>query len=224
MVTPNGSEAWLFPAARLLIFAKAPVPGQVKTRLIPQLGGVGAARLYRRLLYRTVAVATAAALCPVELWCAPDLRHGFFLACRHDYRLTLHRQQGRELGERMHHALSRALRRSQYAIVMGGDCPSLGRAELHTALAALAAGRQAVLGPAADGGYVLIGLRRPRGALFRGIQWGSAAVLAATRRRLRRAGLDWAELAPGWDVDRPADVRRWRQVERRNESGRTHRV
>jgi rSAM/selenodomain-associated transferase 1 len=224
MATPSGSKARVFPPARLLIFARAPRPGQVKTRLIPRLGRAGAACLYRRLLHRTLTVATTAALCPIELWCAPDPRHGFFLACRRNYRLTLHRQQGGDLGERMHHALISALRRSQYAILIGGDCPSVGTAELRTALAALAAGREAVLGPAADGGYVLIGLRQPRASLFRGIRWGGATVLAATRRRLRRAGLDWAELAPGWDVDRPADVRRWRQEGRGACSGSTHRI
>ena len=197
-----------FPRARLLIFAKAPVPGQVKTRLMARLGQVGAAKLYQRLLRRTLRIASRASLCPVQLWCAPDTRHGFFHLCRQGYGITLHCQQGVDLGQRMHHALNTVLRQSPYAILIGGDCPPLGEMELHTALMALATGRDAVLGPAADGGYVLIGLRRPNRTLFGQIAWGSSTVLAATRRRLRRAGLDWVELPPGWDLDRPADLRR----------------
>ncbi len=197
-----------FPQARLLIFAKAPAPGQVKTRLAARLGPIGAAKLYQRLLRRTLRTASRASLCPVQLWCAPDTRHGFFRRCRRDYGIALHRQQGAGLGQRMHHALNVVLREAPYAVLIGGDCPSLGEAELQAALMALATGRDAVLGPAADGGYVLIGLRRPGKTLFRQIAWGSSAVLAATRRRLRRAGLDWVELPPGWDVDRPADLRR----------------
>ncbi len=197
-----------FPQARLLIFAKTPMPGQVKTRLATRLGPVGAAKLYRRLLRRTLHIASGSSLCPVQLWCAPDTRHGFFQRCRRNYGIGLRRQQGADLGQRMHHALNTVLRQAPYAVLIGGDCPSLGEAELQAALMALAAGRDAVLGPAADGGYVLIGLRRSDGTLFRRIAWGNSAVLAATRRRLRRAGLDWVELPPGWDVDRPADLRR----------------
>lgn len=202
-----------FPQANLLIFAKAPLPGQVKTRLAGKLGQIGAARLYQRLLRRTLRLASQATLCPAQLWCAPDTRHGFFRNCRRDYGISLRRQQGADLGQRMHHALNLVLRVAPYAVLIGGDCPSLGAAELDRALTALAAGRDAVVGPAADGGYVLIGLRRPCAPLFRRIAWGNATVLAATRRRLQRAGLDWVELPPGWDVDRPADLRRLAKID-----------
>ena len=196
-----------------MIFAKAPLPGQVKTRLAGKLGQIGAARLYQRLLRRTLRLASQATLCPAQLWCAPDTRHGFFRNCRRDYGIRLRRQQGADLGQRMHHALNLVLRVAPYAVLIGGDCPSLGAVELDRALTALAAGRDAVVGPAADGGYVLIGLRRPCAPLFRRIAWGNATVLAATRRRLQRAGLDWVELPPGWDVDRPADLRRLAKID-----------
>jgi len=202
---------WQFPDARLLIFAKAPVPGRVKTRLAGQLGARGAAELYKRLLRRTLAIARAARLCPVELWCAPDARHGFFADCRRDYGVRLRRQRGGDLGRRMNHALNRALAGKAYAVLIGGDCASLGAAELREALDHLATGREVVLGPAADGGYLLVGLRRPCPALFRGIAWSTPTVLAATRRRLDRAGLAWVELSAGWDVDTPADLRRLRR-------------
>lgn len=202
-----------FPTARLLIFAKAPVPGRVKTRLAGRLGTRGAAELYKKLLRRTLAIARAARLCPVELWCAPDGRHGFFTACRREYGVRLRRQCGGDLGRRMNQALNRTLTVHRFAVLIGGDCVSLGAAELHAAFSRLATGRDAVLGPARDGGYLLVGLRQPRPALFRGIAWGMPAVLAATRRRLRWSGVDWAELSPGWDVDTPADLRRLRRVQ-----------
>lgn len=207
------NQTYEFPAARLLIFAKAPVPGRVKTRLAGRMGTRGAAELYKKLLRQTLAIARAARLCPVELWCAPDGRHGFFTACRREYGVRLRRQCGGDLGRRMNQALNRTLAVHRFAVLIGGDCVSLGAAELRGAVSRLAAGRDAVLGPARDGGYLLVGLRQPRPALFRGIAWGTPAVLAATRRRLRRSGADWAELSPGWDVDTPADLRRLRRVQ-----------
>lgn len=200
-----------FPAARILVFAKAPVPGKVKTRLISRYGAKGAAAIQKNLVNNTLHTLSRAQLSPVELWCAPDCRHGFFRACRRNYRLALKIQRGADLGQRMHYALRISLRQCAYAVLIGADCPSLGVAEMRQALHSLHCGKEAVLGPAQDGGYVLIGMRKPCSAVFRGMRWGSASVLNATRRRLRRSGLRWSELATGWDVDYPADVRRYRR-------------
>ncbi|MDX1604626.1 MAG: TIGR04282 family arsenosugar biosynthesis glycosyltransferase [Candidatus Competibacterales bacterium] len=196
-----------FPRARLLVFAKAPVPGRAKTRLIPSYGARGAARIQRHLLWRTLAIARGAGLCPVELWCAPTPAHGFFHVCRRMFDVPLRRQARGNLGRRMHHALSRSLQTHDAAVLIGADCLTLDATQLRNALAALTAGQDAVLGPVRDGGYWLIGLRRPRAELFRGIRWSTPEVAAATRRRLRRAGLRWAELPPGVDVDRFGDLR-----------------
>jgi rSAM/selenodomain-associated transferase 1 len=198
------------PQARMLVFAKAPVQGRVKTRLIPALGPHGAARLYRELVRRTLVYATIDPICPISLYCEPNTGHGFFHTCRRDYGVRLRRQQGADLGERMHRALSEALYNAEWAVLIGGDCVSLDREQLHWSVAELAKGRDAVLGPTEDGGYWLIGLRKPCAMLFRGPVWGTATVLEATRRRLRRAGLDWRELPVGRDLDRPSDLRRYR--------------
>ncbi len=197
-------------SARLLVFAKAPVPGRVKTRLIPALGPRGAARLYRQLLRHTLDIATTTPLCPVDLYCAPDTRHDFFHGCRREYGIRLRRQQGRDLGVRMHRAMAEALRTADCVVLIGGDCVSLDSAQLRWAVEELTVGRDAVLGPTEDGGYWLIGLRRASAALFRGPVWGEATVLDATRRRLQRAGLDWRELPVGRDLDRPVDLRAYR--------------
>jgi hypothetical protein len=117
--------------------------------------------------------------------------------------VSLHLQQGDDLGERMARALSRAMP----AIVMGSDCPSLTPADLREAAAALDWGVDAVLGPARDGGYVLLGLRRIDASLFEGITWGTDTVLQETRSRLRSLGWRWHELPTRFDIDRPEDLR-----------------
>ncbi|MCB1767551.1 MAG: DUF2064 domain-containing protein, partial [Candidatus Competibacteraceae bacterium] len=99
-------------------------------------------------------------------------------------------------------------------VLIGGDCISLNAPELRDALQRLVAGTaDVVLGPALDGGYVLVGWRRPCSGMFRGIAWGGSTVMAATRRRLRRTGVVWNELSIGWDVDTPADLKRLRRVQ-----------
>jgi hypothetical protein len=86
------NPTYLFPHARLLIFAKAPVPGRVKTRLAGRWGCAARRELYKNLLRRTLGSLTPPGCVPVELWCAPDARHGFFVACRRDYAVRLRRQ------------------------------------------------------------------------------------------------------------------------------------
>lgn len=192
-------------ATALLVFARAPEPGRVKTRLVPVLGDAGAAQLHERLVRRTLRTARRAGIGPVHLYCAPDRAAAFF----HPFaaRLRLHDQHPGDLGERMHAAFRRALRRHRQAILIGSDCPALRPGDLRAAAGALR-GARAVLIPAEDGGYPLIGLRRTSPRLFRGMPWGTAAVLARTRRRLAQLHWRGRELRRLWDVDRPADVAR----------------
>jgi glycosyltransferase A (GT-A) superfamily protein (DUF2064 family) len=96
-------------------------------------------------------------------------------------------------------------------IVIGTDCPALTAQHLQAAAEILRGGTEAVVLPADDGGYVLIGLRRPEPAVFAGIEWGADTVMIETRRRLTQLGLSWREPAQLWDVDRPSDVRRMRR-------------
>lgn len=193
-----------------MVFAKAPVPGQVKTRLRRVYGKRGAARLYQLMLGDTLD--RAAGLAPIELWCAPGTQHPCLRAFGRRSGAVLRRQILGDLGQRMSYAFRRVLRDADWALVIGGDCVSLTTADLDLACASLARGREAVLGPAEDGGYVLLGLRRMSRALFRGVCWGSSRVLSQTRCRLHQRGYDWVELPTRWDVDRPVDVRRWRHT------------
>lgn len=199
------------PCPLILVFARAPVPGRCKTRLIPRLGRRGAAQVHRALALKTLRTACAVTGARTELWCAPDTRHGFFNACRHRLEVRLHRQRAGDLGEKMSHAIAQALRRTERVIVIGTDCAVLSAADLRAALTALDT-HDTVLQPAEDGGYVLIGARRWRTGALHGIEWSSGRELTQTRRGLQRNGLSLALLEPRWDVDDPADYIRARRL------------
>jgi uncharacterized protein len=196
---------------RIAVFAKAPVAGSVKTRLAGVLGDEGAARLHARLVRHALGTAFAAGVGRVDLWCAPDARDPFFAACARELGVRLHAQAGADLGERMHHAFEEAAARGEPLIVIGSDCPVLSAETLREAAKALHT-RDAVFAPAEDGGYVMVGLARPRRRLFEDIAWGTDSVMQATRARLAECALDWKELATLWDVDRPEDLARLAQV------------
>lgn len=194
----------------LIVFAKAPVAGQAKTRLIPALGAEGAARLAERMLNHTLHQALGLGAEYLELCVSPTVAHPAFeralgaeSAGRVQVHLTL--QGDGDLGERMHRALSRALAAHASALLMGTDAPSLDTAILAQANRALQT-HPAVFVPALDGGYALVGLTRPAPELFERMVWSTPQVMHTTRERARSIGLPWAELSPVADIDEPADL------------------
>lgn len=193
----------------VIVFAKAPVPGLAKTRLVPALGAAGAAALAGRMLRHTLTQAVAAGLGPVELCATPDSDHPLLQAAAASCGALLAAQGPGDLGERMHRALARHLapdaQEPRRALLIGTDAPALSATMLRQAAQALA-DHDAVFVPALDGGYALVGLRRADERCFAGMTWSHARVMADTRQRLRDAGLRWAELAPVADVDEPADL------------------
>lgn len=194
------------PATQLIVMAKAPVPGLAKTRLIPALGADGAARLAARLLDHAMAQARAAQLGDVILACAPDALHAAFAAQARSLGTTLVPQGHGDLGARMHRLFVNAFGQGARRVVLfGTDVPTLDAALLRCADAALA-DADAVFAPAADGGYALVGLRRPAPSLFEAMPWSTAAVMATTRERLAQAGLRHVELPEVHDIDEPADL------------------
>lgn len=197
--------------ARLVVFAKAPIPGQVKTRIAPRLGAEGAAKLHRELVDRTLATAVRAGIGPVELCCAPDAGDTFFAECANRYGVALATQGRGDLGMKMAGAIARGLESAAGVVLIGTDCPALDVAYLRAAAEALAAGAGVVLGPAEDGGYVLIGASRLHATMFQSIEWGGPTVLADTLARLAAIGVAPTLLATRWDVDRPDDVDRYRK-------------
>jgi len=203
------------PAARrslVQVFAKAPLPGQVKTRLIPMLGVDGAVELHCRLVRHTLATAVLARVGPLEVWTTAPGEDAFIQSCKRVLGVEVRLQPDGDLGARMLGAAEDGLRRAPAVIIVGTDCPTMHVDDLRAAHHALAAGDDAVLGPAEDGGYWLIALARCDPSLFAGIAWGDAGVLATTRERLHRLGWRWSEVATRWDVDRPADLSRFAET------------
>jgi rSAM/selenodomain-associated transferase 1 len=191
----------------LAILTRAPTAGAVKTRLIPALGPEGAAALHARLIERTVETACAARIGPVTLWVTPAPPHAYFTALASRFPVGLAAQPDGDLGARM---LAACQAVAGPVIVIGTDCPALTPLHLREATDVLRAGNDAVVVPAEDGGYVLIGSRQPQPNLFAGMTWSTDRVMAQTRQRLAQHGLRWHELAPLWDVDRPEDLARVR--------------
>jgi rSAM/selenodomain-associated transferase 1 len=202
---------YVYPDSVLMIFCKAPQPGQVKTRLMPELTADQAAKVHLELSVRTLELAVRSSLCPIQLWCAPSVEHPFFAAAAASYPLRLKRQHGHDLGERMHNAFCSELTYYSSALLIGCDCPSLTEADLAEALDAVNRSCDAVLAPAEDGGYVLIGLTKPCQGLFDRMPWGTPEVLAQTRKRIRQSGLRYRELKEQWDLDTTEDLHRYRK-------------
>ncbi len=192
------------------VFARAPRPGRVKSRLVPKLGAWRAARLHARLVERALRTARAARVGPVELHCAPHSRDAFLRRCAAKSGARLRVQHGGDLGARMADAFRSGLRRHRALILVGSDCPALGARELRRAARALLGGARAVIAPAEDGGYALIGLRRADARLFSGFAWGANDVYRRTSAVLERLGWRWRVVARVWDVDRPEDYDRLR--------------
>jgi len=195
----------------LQIFAREPVPGQVKTRLAAAIGAARAADLYRTLAERTLTAAAAArergCIGDVELWSASASDAAIFHAWRDRFGVVLMAQCAGDLGTRMHHALRASLARGRPAVLVGTDCPDLDADYLCASASALGA-NDVVIGPAADGGYVLIGLARDAD-LFSGMAWSTPQVFACTRERVALQGLRMHELPERFDVDTADDYARY---------------
>lgn len=191
--------------ARLTVFARYPTPGRAKTRLIPAFGAAGAARLQDALTRHTLDEAAALAArrqidVEVRFTGAPTaaMRERYGGACAYV-------EQGEgDLGARLVRATSDSLP-GRPVVIVGTDCPGISADVLESAFDALA-GADVVIGPATDGGYYLLGLRRFAPALFQGIAWSTAAVAAQTRRAAEQAGFSCSMLRPLTDVDTAGDL------------------
>lgn len=199
----------------LVMFTRYPAPGATKTRLIPALGSEGAARLHREMTAHTLH--TVEQLRFVGDMSAEVRVVGASLesmaACFG--KASCYASQGEgDLGARMHRAIGDGFARgAERVIVIGADCPSLDAATLNEAFDALCS-HDLVIGPAADGGYYLIGLRRPCARLFEDVDWGTEHVRATTLQRAAEANLSVRQLATKRDVDLPGDLPEWERHRR----------
>ena len=191
---------------RIVIFAKAPQPGAVKTRLIPALGSVGAAALARRMLDHALKQALAADVGPVELCMSPSPGDAAWRGVNLPAAVVCAAQGEGDLGQRMASAVHRVTtRHGQLVLLMGSDCPALTSHEISQAAERLQ-DHDAVLVPVADGGYVLIGLKSPCPALFTDMPWSTPAVCAETLRRAAMLGLTVWQGPLLHDIDEPSDL------------------
>lgn len=202
----------LFPSALLIQFARAPEIGKVKTRMQPDLTEQQSLALHCRLVAHTYDTINLAKLAALEVWITGNDETEFFNAL--NPLPVIRQQRGDDLGERMYDALKNGLQRYEAVVLVGSDCPFLGGAVVRQAIEILLNGTDCVLGPATDGGYVLIGLRRVDRSLFSGVAWSTGSVLEQTRQRLNHLGWRWTELEPLSDIDTVADLNLITNLER----------
>ncbi len=189
----------------LIIFARAPIPGKVKTRLIPDIGRREATAIYISLLNGTLETSVKSGFSNIQLWIDGDMRHPFFKTLPHRHAFGFYSQSGEDLGQRMYHAFESALGRYARVILIGSDCPTLSVADLHEARHLLK-NNHIVLGPTDDGGYYLIGLREKNRQLFGQIMWGRETVFKETCERARSLNWQLGLLPRRRDVDDYADL------------------
>lgn len=187
----------------LQVFLKAPEPGKVKTRLIPDLGEALATEIHQKLVAHVLDVADHAAV-ETECWVAGNVAHPFVQGLAERY--AVYEQTGIDLGERMYNALLHGLERHQRVVLVGADAYSLTPELIAEAFAALAH-HDAVLGPAQDGGYLLVGVTRLHPDFFVDIDWGTGSVLNEQIENLQRCHLPYCLLKEGYDIDDLEDLK-----------------
>lgn len=185
------------------LFAKAPVPGKVKTRVARETSDHFACELHKVMCERIIGRAESAADA-VEIWTTgPDAEMSFF----HQFDLPIYIQQGNDLGERMHRALKHGLARHQKAAIVGADAYSLSASDMRACFSALDHHSAAII-PATDGGYVALAAKSWSLAEFGAVDWGTNKALEQTLEFLKLNGVDHCLLPTRWDIDTLADIQK----------------
>ncbi len=199
---------------RIVIFAKAPLPGLAKTRLIPALGREGSAQLAKRLLNHALEQSLAANIGPVELCVSPTALHPIWQDLALPASFEWSEQGDGDLGERLNRASQRVTSNGEAILLIGTDCPGLTAEKLRTAAETLHH-HDACMVPVSDGGYALLGMRQHLPAVFNDIPWSTDAVARITRQRILEHGFALQQLTALHDIDEPQDLRYlpagWRQ-------------
>jgi len=196
-----------FPDSRLLVFAKAPVLGKVKTRLVPLLGEQGALDFHVASIRFALEQRSAMQLSPVVLYIKGQAPAWLTELCQR-LSIDVFQQQGEHLGERMLYAATEQLSQARHVVLTGTDCLTLTPDRLTQLYQALGENDAAIIG-AEDGGYVALGLTQLSAALFTQFPFGNAQVYQKTVDAMHTLDWRYAELAKTWDVDRPKDIQRW---------------
>lgn len=193
----------------LIIFAKAPVPGHVKTRLESHLSKEECASLHESFITDTVRLSMEVAGADIFLACHPDAGHPFFQDISADYGVRLTVQKGDDLGERMDNAIKDLLAMGyKKVVIIGSDSPDLPPEYVKVGFERLDSSDM-VLGPSMDGGYYLIGGRKGL-PVFSGIPWSSSEVFEMTLERAGKNGITFSVLKEWYDIDTWEDLQRFR--------------
>lgn len=194
---------------RIVLLAKAPIPGQVKTRLQPHYSAQASATIHTSLVHHAVEQACAAECGSVELH--SNGPHPLFAALEKKFPITLASQSNGDLGERIAAAMTKG---DSPCLLLGCDCPCITFTVIREC-ARLLVDASTVFLPAEDGGFGLIGVRNPQSfhfeEVFSAVEWGGDTVMARIRSNMRQIGQDWLEGDYIWDVDLPADIERLEQ-------------
>ena len=186
------------------VFAKTPIVGHVKTRLIPLLGSRGACELHKKMTFRLIKDLDSDKY-DIEIWTDKDLNHEFFK----EFSYPMRKQIGKDLGQKMGHALSSGLSTHQKVMLVGTDLPELDSSYLERVSDALNR-FQIVIGPTFDGGFGLLAARDFDQSLFEDVVWSSSGVLRVLCRNLIDSKLSFHLSKTLWDVDKPADYDRFK--------------
>ncbi|VAW63868.1 Glycosyltransferase [hydrothermal vent metagenome] len=192
---------------QLIVFIKAPVTGQCKTRLIPLLGAEQACAFYKTLVTHCLKQLKGLSHTDIAIYATPRTQHPFIQALNKQNEYALHTQQGNNLGERMYAAIQTSLQYYSKTVLIGSDCPPINQKYIQQAFNAL---KQCdiVFGPAEDGGYVLIGANKIEPLVFENINWGSHQVLQQSLNNCQTSAYNTHLLDTLWDIDTPEDYKR----------------
>ena len=193
------------------VFFKAPIEGQVKTRLIPKVGLSNSVIIHTRLCERVIQCVAGYAKkneeVAVQFWVDLDVSHTFVQEHAARYGIDVFQQQGSDLGERMQFAMKSGLAVADQVVIVGGDCFSLCGEYLAQAFDVLE-NKDMVFGPADDGGYILIGSHGLESGFFKDVQWGESTVLASSVGCAQQTGKTYGLLEERWDIDTWDDIQR----------------
>jgi len=200
---------------RVVVFARAPELGKVKTRLASTIGDAQALEVYEQLLQRTVQLSQNIAESESDMFFPPVIygEGNLNQLLAYSSGLSVRQQVDGDLGVKMQTAAAAELHECSWVILIGSDCAVLTADYLRTAAKRLIAGDEVVVGPAEDGGYVLLGLNQVPTIIFKEMHWGSNSVLQTTLSRLDSLRLRYSQLTTLWDVDTHKDLRRWKSAD-----------
>jgi len=195
--------------SKLIVFAKAPVPGRVKTRLGYSIGMLNAARVYRTLCSDFLRKVNNLPEIDIEVWATPDTHHPLFLWCRRVLGLKVKRQPEGDLGERMYRSIKASLKEYSTVILTGTDMPEISISDLQKSVEVLDGGYDVVFAPSTDGGYGLVAVQQSIHSIFYNMPWSCENVLEVSLLRLKRSHLKSFLLDTYDDIDTLSDYKKF---------------